>query len=103
MRYLLGLDLPDDLAMPPHRAGPDSYVTAHILAHMLKSERVRDLVAWTAEPRFLPRCPIGKHKGATWDAIPADYLQWIQRTADLDPDVKHAANLEMARRKGEPA
>ena len=103
MRYQLGLELPEQHAMPPHRAGPDSFVTAHVLAHMLRTERVRDLVNWTAQPRFLPRCPIGKHKGASWDAIPADYLQWIQRTPDLDPDVKHAANLEMARRRGEPA
>lgn len=30
LRYWLGLDLSPELAMPPHRAGPDAYVTALI-------------------------------------------------------------------------
>src|SRR5258708_1927930 len=30
LRYFLGLDLAVDMAMPPHRAGPDTYVTACI-------------------------------------------------------------------------
>lgn len=98
-RYRLGLDLPDDLAMPPHRAGPDSFVTAHILSRFLSTTRVRDLVQWTLEPRFLARCPFGKHKGAAWDQIPADYLDWMLKQVDMDGDAKHAAALELERRR----
>lgn len=100
MRYQLGLELPDELAMPPHRAGPDSYVTAHILKCFLATTSVRDLVQWTKEPKHLPRCPFGKHKGAAWADIPADYLSWVLGQADMDEDVKHAARLETARRTG---
>ena len=99
MRYFLELDLPEARAMPPHRAGPDSFVTAHILANFLQTERVLDLVKWTFEPKYLPVCPLHKHKGTPWPAVPYDYLLWIIRTTDLDADVRHAADMEMERRK----
>lgn len=99
IHYLLGLDLPDDLAMPPHRAGPDSYVTAHILATMLRTVRVSELVSWEMQPLFLPTCPLGKHKGVPWPDVPFDYLQWIIRAPDMKPEVVHAANLEMEARR----
>lgn len=100
MRYQLGLDdLPDARAMPPHRAGPDSFVTAHILAKFLETTSVRDLVAWTKLPRLLPRCPMGKHRGAKWADVPRDYLDWILRQADMDADVKYAAQSEIDRRE----
>lgn len=35
LRYWLGLDLDRGLALPAHRAGPDAYVTAHILRRQL--------------------------------------------------------------------
>ncbi|GBQ86510.1 DNA polymerase III subunit epsilon [Asaia krungthepensis NRIC 0535] len=35
LRYWLGLDLDRHLASPAHRAGPDAYVTAHILMRQL--------------------------------------------------------------------
>lgn len=99
MRYQLGLDLPEELAMPPHRAGPDSYVTAHILAEFLKTTSVGDLVLWTMEPRYLPRIPFGKYKGSAWSEAPADYLRWMIGQADMDSDAKHAAQLEIDRRR----
>lgn len=97
-RYALNLDLADDLAMPPHRAGPDSFVTANILAHMLKTERVSTLIGWTQAPLYLPKCPIGKHKGQRWEEIPPDYLSWILRQEDMSADIKHAAQAEVTRR-----
>ena len=99
LRYWRRLDLNEGLAMPPHRAGPDSYVTAFLLADMLRTETVANLVRWTREPRFLPKCPIGKHKDTPWGEIPADYLQWITRAADMDPDVVHAAKTELQSRQ----
>lgn len=99
IRYLLGLDLPEHLAMPPHRAGPDSFVTAHILARFLETTMARDLVQWTREPRHLPRVTFGKHKGSPWPDVPIDYLQWRQKQTDMDADVLHAVKLELERRR----
>lgn len=99
MRYHLGLyDLPEHMAMPPHRAGPDSYVTAHILAVFLETTPVRDLVRWTSEPKHLPRAPFGKHKGQPWPEVPIDYLHWAIKQTAMDADAMHAVQLEMTRR-----
>ena len=103
IRYRMGLHLPEALAMPPHRAGPDAYVTANILAAMLETASVNQLLKWTREPKFLPRCPLGKWKGKAWPEVEHSYLEWILRTADMDPDVQHAARQEIARRVGEGA
>lgn len=48
LRYWLNLDLAPDLAMPPHRAGPDAYVTAHILMRQLGLASLEDMRAWSA-------------------------------------------------------
>lgn len=97
-RYRLGLDLPEQLAMPPHRAGPDSYVTANILGRFLLTTRVRQLVEWTLEPRLITRLNFGKYKGLTWIEVPEDYLSWLLKQQDMDSDVKHWAGVELQRR-----
>lgn len=101
-RGLLSLD--DAQAMPPHRAGPDAYVTAHILKALFAAGATgREMVAWTAEPRIMARLPFGKHKGAAWSAVPADYLAWAMRS-ELDDDFKWNAQREINRRRtGTPA
>jgi exodeoxyribonuclease X len=101
MRYRLGLDLPDELAMPPHRAGPDSYVTAHILATFIRrGVRVSDLVRWTFEPKLMTRCPIGKEwRGKPWADVDAGFLDWILRQQDMEADIAHWARIELERRR----
>lgn len=99
-RYRIGLDLPEAWSMPPHRAGPDAYVTGNILADMLKGTTVNTLCQWTREPKFLPRCPIGKWKGKAWADVERSYLDWLLKTADMDADAQHAARLELERRRG---
>lgn len=99
-RYRLALDLPEELAMPTHRAGPDSYVTAHILGRFLsEGVRVRDMVQWTTEPRLMTKLGFGKHKGVPFTEAPADYLQWMCAQADMDADAKHWAHVELERRR----
>lgn len=101
MRYRLGLDLPEALAMPPHRAGPDSYVTAHILAEFIKrGVRVSDMVRWQMEPRFMTKCPIGKQwRGKPWADVDAGFLEWLLRQPDMDADACHWASIELERRR----
>ncbi len=102
LRYWLDLSLEDELAMPPHRAQPDAYVTAHIFQNMLAQEgenRLRRLITWSKEPGLLPSIRFGKHKGKRWHEPPADYLEWIVDKSDMDEDVKFTATTELVRRQ----
>lgn len=89
LRYWLGLDLPDAGAMPPHRAGPDAFVTAHILVRALETgTSVDEMIRWSAGPPLLPKVNFGKHFGAKWEDVPTDYLDWIASKSDMDGDIK---------------
>ncbi len=88
--------------MPPHRAGPDAYVTAHLLAELLGSASVEQMVQWTSQPKRLPTLPFGKHRGLPWPEVPLDYLQWMARQTDMDADAIWCAQQEMARRDAPP-
>jgi exodeoxyribonuclease X len=106
LRYWLHLDQDEGwnnaLAMPPHRAAPDAYVTAHIFARMLQEEgenRLKRLLRWSREPGLLPKVTFGKHAKAKWTDVPADYLEWIGRQKDMEEDVRFTASMELQRRK----
>lgn len=90
LRYFLGLEL-DERAMPPHRAGPDAYVTAHILSALLGAKPTADLIKWTSEPALLVKCGFGKHRGQKWADVPSDYLDWLLRQKDMGEDIHHTA------------
>ncbi len=92
------LSLDHDRAMPPHRAGPDAYVTAHILLALLKLATVEEIIKWTGEPRLLPRIPMGKHKGKKWAEIDRGYLEWVTKQTDMDADIVWNARREIDRR-----
>ena len=98
LRYWRGLVLDPALAMPPHRAGPDAWVTAHLLAQLLPLASVDQMIAWTNSPRHMPAIPFGKHKGTEWTALPIDYLQWMVQQVSMDSDALWYANQELARR-----
>jgi exodeoxyribonuclease X len=99
LRYWLGLDLDARYAMPPHRAGPDAFVTAHILVELLRAgTKIEDMVRWSSGRALLPRINFGKHKGAKWGDVPADYLQWIVIRSDMDRDAKANAKRELRAR-----
>jgi len=94
LRYYLKLDV-GVRAMPPHRALPDAWVTAHILAEALKTKSVDDLLRWTDEPPYLTTVHFGKHSGKLFSEVPRDYLEWILRQ-DMEPGVIAAAKRELA-------
>lgn len=93
---ITGLD--PKLAQPSHRAGPDAYVTAHILKALLELATGRDMVAWTREPAALPRCPIGKFRGKPWAEVESGFLTWMLGQASMEEDLKWNARRELARR-----
>lgn len=101
LRYQLGLVLDHATAMPPHRAGPDAYVTAHILVDLLKEHSVKTLIDWTRMPVHYPRVPMTHAKGKRWDEIDAGLLSWFLKQDHVDSDIKAAARAEIKRRDGE--
>lgn len=103
LRYWLedqGMIRPDhSKTMPAHRAGPDAYVTGHILLALLNSgASIEAMVKWTSEPRLLPTCPIGKFKGKAWPEVEAGFLGWMLRQPTMEDDLKWNAEREIARR-----
>lgn len=98
LRYWLELALEPALASPPHRAAPDVYVTAHILILALQTASVADLLAWSAEPMLMPRCPLGKFRGKPWPEVEAGFLNWMLGQASMEPDLKWNARRELDRR-----
>lgn len=88
------------LTQPAHRAGPDAYVTAHILLALLEAGHTgREMVAWSREPRLLPRCPIGKFRNQPWADVEIGFLEWMLRQADMESDLKWNAEREIERRR----
>lgn len=101
LRYWLKVELDEALAMPPHRASPDAYVTGFILMEALKLVTVDDMIAWSNAPSLLPRVTFGKHRGQPWSGLPGDYLSWLVTKSDMDVDTKFTAKhwLEQKRRQ----
>ncbi len=90
-----------DEAQPAHRAGPDAYVTAHILKALLERTTVEEMIEWTKLPRLLPRCTIGKFRGMTWDKVEQGFLSWMTKQPDMDSDLIWNARRELNRRDAE--
>lgn len=94
------LSLDHETAMPPHRAGPDAYVTAHILKALFAAGATgKEMVAWTKEPRLLPTCPIGKFRGKPWSEVEAGFLTWMLAQPTMESDLKWNAQRELDRRR----
>lgn len=103
LRYWLedqGLIHPDHaLTQPAHRAGPDAYVTAHVLLALFNTGVTgRQMVAWTREPRLLPVCPLGKFRGSPWPEVEDGFLRWMLNQASMEEDLKWNARREIDRR-----
>lgn len=96
------LSLNHDIAMPPHRAGPDAYVTAHILKALLGLATARQMVAWTKEPRLLPKRPLGKFRGFAWPDVETGFLTWMLNQPTMEVDLKWNAQRELDRRRSGP-
>lgn len=103
LRYWLedaGKIAPDhDATKPAHRAGPDAYVTAHILTALFNAGVTgREMVAWTKEPPLMPTCPIGKFRGKPWPEVEGGFLMWMLRQPTMEDDLKWNAQREVNRR-----
>lgn len=104
LRYWLDLPADRALASPPHRAGPDAYLCALLMQRILTDSRmpIDDMVRFSAGIALLPRINFGKHRGAKWSEVPADYLDWIiNGQNDLDRTVKANARYWLKQRVAE--
>lgn len=99
IRYAMGFDdrswFDSAAAMPPHRALPDAYTTAHILRDLLDLRPLERLIEISDEPGFLPRMTIGEHHGKKFTDVPTDYLQWLVKK--MANDHKRSAEVFTAR------
>lgn len=96
-QYLIDPDL--SKSQPFHRAGPDAYATAWILVALLNSGATgKDMIAWTKEPRLLPKCTIGKFRGKPWSEVEEGFLGWMMKQVDMDADLRWNAARELKRR-----
>lgn len=94
LRYWLGIIHPfgiDRKSIDPHRALSDCYVTGEIAQRLLQAATFANLVRWSAEPPLHTKLNFGKHRGQRFDAVPADYLEWIRDKSELDEGMKFSA------------
>lgn len=95
---LLGIDLDPDRSAPLHRAGPDTYVTALILAHMLRDGlTVDEAIKISLGLKAVRHMPFGKHKGERIEDLPDSYLAWGIDNLD-SKDIRAAMSAEIKRR-----
>lgn len=103
IRYERGLCIGDDRAYPPHRAGPDTWITTHILLDLLKERSVEELLDISSRPVLLRKLGFGEHFDKPIAEVPTSYLDWIanKSTMPSDPkkeDVVFTARAELAKR-----
>lgn len=93
LRYWAKLEVDRLAASPPHRAGPDAYVCAALLARMMGKMSVDDMVDISSRPVLLPKVLFGEHAMKPWSEVPQSYLSWIihKSKGPWDPDVLHTA------------
>lgn len=104
--YLNPTGLKRDLAFPPHRALPDSYVTAFTLLQALSLDlghSVESLIDLTKKPALTARCKIGKDynnngKGTPWKDVESSMLRWILGKS-FDEDVMYTAQHHLDQRE----
>lgn len=100
LRYWRDLEPVIRTGLPPHRALPDAAVTAAIVQDMLRTHTLEQLIELTTQPVVLYRCGFGKHRGELWSDVPKDYLQWIVKQSDFDPDTAHTARYYLGQSGG---
>ena len=84
-----------------HRAGFDTWITAHILLDLLNAMPVEKMLEVSEQPSLLLRMPGGnKHRGTHFSEIARKdpgYLRWIIDKSEFGEDVKHSARHALGR------
>lgn len=103
LRYHLGFDndpkFDKAMSMPPHRAGPDTYVTAWLLMDLLKRASIEQLLEVTDKPTILGTVSFGKHQGKSWSQVPSDYMAWLLSQPNVKEDVEATCKYYLNERR----
>tara|TARA_R100001086_G_scaffold246048_1_gene177766 strand:+ start:1862 stop:2593 length:732 start_codon:yes stop_codon:yes gene_type:complete len=98
LRYHLKLDhhMTESRTLPAHRAGPDTYVTAFLLAKMLASKKMTlaEMIVVSGSKVKVGKIPFGKYKGTVWSQVPKDYLRWLVKNSE-DTEVVETAKFHL--------
>ena len=97
MRYYFGLEF--DKEINPHDALSDVFVLEELFKYYLKEGyTIEQMMKISQEPIIMKRVPFGKYKGLLWKDVPRDYLIWMRKQVDLEPNLKatldHYINIE---------
>lgn len=96
-------DLIRDQAALAHRAGPDAYVTAHLLREMLGAgATVEQLIEWSSQPALIVRVGFGKYRGRLWSEMDSGFLRWLlDPSREFDEDVRYTAQFYLDKQERE--
>jgi DNA polymerase-3 subunit epsilon len=110
LRYHLGLAPAALGAVAAHRALADVIVTAELFAVCLQRyfaaggvDDIESLGAYIQAPRRFAALHFGRHRGTPLADVPAPYLQWLLRAANISDDVRYTARRELDRRNDRAA
>lgn len=102
LRYSLNLTLDQQAALPAHRAGPDAYVAAVLMATILTRKGnevdIPTLARWSKGPPLFTKLTFGKHRGNKYTDVPLDYLFWLRDKSEMGADIKANAKYWIAQR-----
>lgn len=97
LRYWLKLELDPERCSPAHRAGPDTYIDAHVLKALLITSAklggnfLERLLLLSNKAQIIEFCTFGtKHKGGRWEDIVREdpgYCNWIMNNPRAEEDV----------------
>lgn len=78
-----------------HTALYDATVTAYLLAKMLETNTVAELLEMQDKPVLQRTCRFGKHRETAWSDVPRDYLKWVlnQSNPPFEGDVLHTCRF----------
>lgn len=94
LRYYLGVGVDDPLGHPPHRAGPDTFITALILCQALKKisiQEMMDVSGQTVQPVLQQTIPFGKSVGKPWAQAGMSFLEYVLKNPRAEADVRFTA------------
>ncbi len=105
LRYILGVDKEDDfvpeLAMPPHRAAPDAYVSAFVVRKILGQVALEDALRWSKGPALVYMCFFKKYRNKPWHEVPSDYMHWVLDNVHDNRDVRATCKYWLRKREAD--
>jgi exodeoxyribonuclease X len=95
LRYMLNLD-----GGTAHRAMGDVRVCLSLLRKVAQEKGIgiAGLIELARKPISLDnKMPFGKHRGEKLKDVPVSYVKWLLSTPDVDPDLREAFQIRLAK------